>query len=199
MSLTNTQLNELAKRMGFKLEAVVFKSELEDMKLKHNVGYIVNLENEFDDDGERNEGSHYVCLQSNKNVNGKIENIYLDSYGVAPPEEVLHFLGVKHVPYNTKDVQSLQAHTCGWYCASFLYYINAYHNRTKSLYDDAEHYTNLFKDLNTSSDHKFNEYVLKSMFQSSDPKIRAMHPVSVFGPGDIRSIADPNSITKREH
>jgi hypothetical protein len=26
-----------------------------------------------------------------------------------------------------------------------------------------------------------------------------MHPVSVFGPGDIRSIADPNSITKREH
>jgi hypothetical protein len=57
----------------------------------------------------------------------------------------------------------------------------------------------LFKDLNTSTDHKYNEFVLKSMFQSNDPKIRAMHPVSVFGPGDIRSIADPNSITKREH
>ena len=44
MSLTNTQLNELAKRMGFKLEAVVFKSELEDMKLKHNVPYICNIQ-----------------------------------------------------------------------------------------------------------------------------------------------------------
>ena len=46
MSLTNTQLNDLAKRMGFKLEAVVFKSELKDMKLKHNVGYVVNLEDD---------------------------------------------------------------------------------------------------------------------------------------------------------
>ena len=190
MSLTNTQLNDLAKRMGFKLEAVVFKSELKDMKLKHNVPYICNLENEFTDDGERNDGSHYTCFQSNKNINGKVENIYLDSYGVAPPEEVLDFLKVKHVPYNTKDLQSLQQHTCGWYCVAFLYFINAYHNRTKSLYDDADHFIQLFKDLNTSSDHKYNEYVLKLFFQSSCPKIRAANPVTVFAPGDFRSVPD---------
>ena len=170
MSLTNTQLNDLAKRMGFKLEAVVFKSELKDMKLKHNVGYICNLENEFTDDGERNDGSHYTCFQSNKNVNGKVENIYLDSFGVGPPEEVLDFLKVKHVPYNTKDLQSLQAHTCGWYCAAFLYYINAYPGRTKSLYDDCECFTDLFKDMNTNSDHKYNEFVLKCFFQSKPKK-----------------------------
>ena len=190
MSLTNTQLNDLAKRMGFKLEAVVFKSELKDMKLKHNVGFICNLEDEYDSDGERNDGSHYTCFQSNKNVNGKVENIYFDSYGIAPPEEVLDFLGVKHVPYNTKDLQSLTAHTCGWYCLSFLYYINVYPERTKSLYDDCEHYTDLFLDLNTNSDHKYNEYVLRHFFQSSNPKIRAANPVSVFSPVDFRK--DPH-------
>lgn len=190
MSLTNTQLNDLAKRMGFKLEAVVFKSELKDMKLKHNVGYICNLEDEYDSDGERNDGSHYTCFQSNKNVNGKIENIYFDSFGIAPPEEVLDFLGVKHVPYSTKDIQSLQQHFCGWACAGFLYFINAYHNRTKSLYDDAEHFTDLFKDLNTSSDHKYNEFTLKCMFQSSCPKIRAANPVTVFSPGDFRPVPE---------
>ena len=190
MSLTNTQLNDLAKRMGFKLEAVVFKSELKDMKLKHNVGFICNLEDEYDSDGERNDGSHYTCFQSNKNVNGKVENIYFDSFGIGPPEEVLDFLGVKHVPYSTKDVQSLQQHFCGWACVAFLYFINAYHNRTKSLYDDADHFIQLFKDLNTSSDHKYNEYVLKSMFQSSCPKIRAANPVTVFAPGDFRPVPE---------
>ena len=47
--LSNVQVEDLAKRMGVKLEAVCFKSELKDMKLKYNVGYIINLENEFDE------------------------------------------------------------------------------------------------------------------------------------------------------
>ena len=199
MSLTNTQLNELAKRMGFKLEAVVFKSELEDMKLKHNVPYICNIQNQFDEDGTPNDGTHYVCFQSNKNVNGKIENIAFDSFGISPCQEILDFLGVKHVPYCTKDIQSLQLGFCGWACLSFLYYINVYPNRTKSLYHDAEAFSDLFEDLNTSTDHKLNEYVVKSFFRPSCPVLREKYPLTIFKEGDIRSIADPDSITKKEH
>ena len=198
MSLTNTQLNDLAKRMKVPLEAVVFKSELVGMKLKHNRSYIINLANEFDEDGKLNDGSHYTCFQSNKNVNGKVENIYFDSFGVDCPKEVLNFLGVKHVPYNTKEIQSIQLGFCGWACLAFLYYINVYPDRTKSLYDDCEYFTDLFHDLNKSSDHKFNEFVLKCFFRPSDPKLREKYPLSIFGKDDIQNIADPNSITKRD-
>ena len=123
-------------------------------------------------------------------MNGKVENIYFDSYGIAPPEEVLDFLGVKHVPYNTKDIQSLQQHFCGWACCAFLYYINAYHNRTKSLYDDAEGFTEVFKDLNTSSDHKYNEFVLECFFRPSTKELSEKYPVSVFAPGDFRPVPE---------
>jgi hypothetical protein len=54
MSLTNTELISLAKRMDIPLEAVVFKSQLKDMKLKYNRSYIINLEDEFDYDEEGN-------------------------------------------------------------------------------------------------------------------------------------------------
>ena len=46
MSLTDHELKSLAKRMGFKLEHVVFKSQLEEMDVEYNCPYIINLENE---------------------------------------------------------------------------------------------------------------------------------------------------------
>ena len=198
MSLTNTQLMDLSKRMHVPLHGVYFKSELIGMKVKHNVCYIINIQDELDENGRENDGSHYTCLQSNKNVNGKVENIFFDSYGVPPCDEILKFLNVKHVPYNTVDIQSLQLSFCGWSCLAFLYWINVYEKRTGSLYHDCESFTELFEDLNKSSNHKHNEFVIKSFFRRTDPKIRAKYPVSVFGKGDIRQIADPNTITKED-
>ncbi len=77
MSLTNTQLMDLSKRMRVPLHGVYFKSELIGMKVKHNVCYIINIQDELDENGRKNDGSHYTCFQSNKNVNGKVENIFL--------------------------------------------------------------------------------------------------------------------------
>ena len=42
--LSNIQVEDLAKRMGIRLEGVYFKSQLKEMKLKPNVAYIINLE-----------------------------------------------------------------------------------------------------------------------------------------------------------
>jgi len=169
--LTDEQIEDLAVRMDIPLVFVGFKDNLAKEKLQYNKSYIINMENEFDDDGKPNDGSHWVALQINKYPNGKIEPIYFDSYGSQPPEIVKTFVG-QYVPYNKKDIQSLVANFCGWASLAFLHYINAYDRRTRSLYNDVEDFLDLFDDLNTSVDWKKNEYILKMFFQSKDPSKR---------------------------
>jgi hypothetical protein len=166
--LTNVQVQDLAKRMGIKLEAVCFKSELKEMKLKHNVAYIINLQDEYDENGEPNEGSHYTCFLYNKypKKDCRDEYAYFDSYGVAPPDEVLKFCGVNDMPYNMIDMQSLMADCCGFFCLAFLYYINVFQGRTMDFYRDCEHFTSLFYDLNKTTNWKENEMVLKMFFRN---------------------------------
>jgi hypothetical protein len=178
MSLTNIQVFDLAKRMRVPLVFCDFKSKLKDTQLQYNKSYIVNLENEFDEHGHRNEGSHYTAFQVNRYPNGKIEKVYFDSYGQPPPLEVEAFVGGK-IPYNTRDCQSLMNNACGFYCLSFLHFINSYEERSKDLYSDCEAFTNLFEDLEKSNDWKKNEWVLKNFFRSADPSKRT--PIDVMG------------------
>jgi len=172
MSLTDTQLKELAKKMGFNLESVCFKDEL-PYKVKSNTSYIINLENEFDEDGEPNSGTHWCCFQVNKYPNGKVEPIYFDPYGMPPPEivkkTVERSFGQK-LPFCEKDIQSLMNNACGWYCCAFLHFINASQYRTNDLYQDVGTFLEMFDDLNKSIDFKKNEYILKHFFQSPDIK-----------------------------
>jgi len=199
--LTNFQITDLAKRMDIPLEGVFFKCQLKDMKLKFNKSYIINLEDEYDEDGNRNDGSHYTCFQYNKYPNGDHKVIYFDSYGVVAPEEVLKFCNVKEIPHNTKDIQSLMNDACGWYCLAFLHFINSWKQRSGDLYEDCEHFTSLFYDLNVERDFKFNEYVLKMFFKS--PNDTRPHTVAdvgfTFKPDNenvAAGIADVNTITK---
>jgi hypothetical protein len=177
--LSDDQLFHLADAMGFKLEAICFKDELPN-KLKFNVGYIINLQNSEDEEGKQNEGSHWTALQVNKYPSGLIEPIYFDPYGQPPPESVKKFVEKcgKHLPYTDKDVQSLLAGVCGYYCAAFLYWINAYPGRMKDLYVDVAQFLHFFNDLNESADFKFNELMLKQFFRSKDPSNRS--PIELF-------------------
>jgi hypothetical protein len=176
MSLTNTQVWELAEKMRVPLVFCDFKSKLKNKKLQYNKSYVVNMEDEFDEDGHRNSGSHYVCFQLNQYPNGKKESIYFDSFGAPQPDTITDFVG-GIMPHNDKDVQSLMNEACGWYCLAFLHYINAYDGKTGDLYTDANHFIALFDDLNKSKDHLKNEFILKHFFRSADPKLRK--PVSV--------------------
>ena len=172
--LTDNQLVELSHKMNFPLDGVYFKDEL-PKKLKYNTGYIINLENSEDEEGNQNEGSHWTCLQVNKYPNGKIEPFFFDPYGQPPSEAIKEFIKEntgKNLPYNTKDVQSLMNNACGWFCSAFLHFVNTWDNRTKDFYYDVENFLDLFDDLNTSIDWKKNEWVLKQFFQSKDPSKR---------------------------
>lgn len=205
MSLTNYQIIDLAKRMGTLLERICFKDELIEEPLVFNKGYIVNLQNSVNEMGKANDGTHYVAFFVKKCPNGKVEPIAFDSYGVAPCQEIMDFInGGKTPPYNKIDIQSICGEMCGWYCLAFLYYISVYPKRCHSLYDDAEHFCDLFEDLNKSSDWKYNEYVLKTFFRSSDKAVRDANPIGVFGDAKkgsqfnyAKGIADINTVNSK--
>jgi hypothetical protein len=164
--LTDDQIYDLAKKMDIPLERCCFKSELADKKLKYNKSYIVNMQNELDEHGKPNEGTHYVCCQANKYPNGKISKIYFDSYGMPPPQEVEIFLGTGFVPHSKIDIQSLMNGACGYYCLAFLHFINAFEHRSKDLYTDAHDFTDLFDDLGVEKNHLKNEFTLQQFFMS---------------------------------
>jgi hypothetical protein len=188
--LTDTQLEDLSKRMNIPLEMVCFKDELPN-KIAYNKSYIINLDNSVDEEGNENEGTHWTCLQVNKYPDGKIEPFFFDPYGAPPSENIKKFVldnTGKKLPYNTKDLQSLMNNACGYYCLALLHYINAWEHRTKDLYDDVACFLEYFDDLNKSIDWKKNEYILKMFFQSSDPNKRK----------EIEVIADPDEIHKQD-
>lgn len=193
MSLTDTQIRELAERMEVPLVFCDFKDNLQG-KLKYNKSYIINMDDEFDEDGQRNTGSHYTCFQVNKYSSGNVEGLYFDSFGMPPPQIVEEFVGMK-LPYATKDIQSLMNSACGWYCLAFLHFINSSEYRSGDLYSDAGAFTEMFDDLNTSCDHLKNEYILKHFFRSKDPEKRT--PVEIKGLS-VKDVADPNTITSED-
>lgn len=195
MSLTDTQIWDLAKRMNVPLVFCGFKDELKGKKLQYNKSYIINMEDEFDEHGERNEGSHYTCFQVNKYPNEKKEGLYFDSFGMPPPKIVEDFCGMK-MPYATKDIQSLMNSACGWYCLAFLHYINSSEHRSGDLYTDAGDFTDIFDDLNKSCDHLKNEFLLKHFFRSADPEKRK--PVEMKGMNVVSSPANPESIINQD-
>jgi len=172
--LTDEQIEDLAQRMGVPLQGCFFKDEL-PKRIVTNHAYLINIQDSEDDNGNRNEGTHWTYLQVNKTPNGTIQPIYFDPYGQPPPESVKKAVTKNfdlYLPYTKKDVQSLMNNACGFFCLAFGHFINKCPLRTCDLYNDVEEFLDIFDDLNTSIDWKKNEYLLKMFFQSEDPTKR---------------------------
>jgi len=190
MSLTDGQIRELCEKMNIPLATtcgIIFKDEMPN-EIEYNKSYFINLDDEYNEDGTLNQGSHWTCFQVAKYPNGLVEPMYCDFYGMPPPEIVKNKLMKfckKKVPFNTKDIQSLMANCCGWYCCAYLHFINNFSHRTGEIYLDTENFLEFFDDLNTSTNFMKNEYILKLFFQSKDPSLRQ----------EIKTIADSESIT----
>jgi len=173
--LTDSQIEQLCNKMNVPLEAVIFKDQVPST-FKFNKSYIINLDDEFDEKGNLQSGSHWTCLQINKYPNGKIQGIYFDSFGIVAPKSIIETYkkttGHNHFAHNTKDIQSLMSDACGWYCCAFLHFINNFSHRTKDLFNDTENFLEMFDDLNKSVDFKKNEFILRQFFQPKDPALR---------------------------
>ena len=185
MSLTDSQILDLAQRMSIQLSDVCFNDELE-APLQYNKSYIINLEDSIDEYGQPNDGTHWVFLQVNEYPNNKTEAIYFDPYGQPPPENIKDVVknttGKKGLPYTERDVQSLMNNACGFYCLALGHFINASQYRSGNFYNDVNAFLEMFDDLNKSVDFKKNEYILKHFFRSTDPKLRT--EIEVIKPTD---------------
>ena len=88
---------------------VISRDQIKDCIPRHS--FVINL-NESDEPG-----SHWVAM-----VFGSDLILYFDSFGLAPPEEVL-MLRKKHrvnVAFNSTHYQAFTSVLCGYYCLFFL-------------------------------------------------------------------------------
>lgn len=169
--LSNVEIEDLSKRMNIPLEYVGYKDYLKyELPIKTNKSYIINLHDE-DDEGN---GSHWTAFQVNK-YKGDHQVIYFDPIGAPPPEYLKKIIKQqfnKYMNYNTKNVQSIVADTCGYWCLGFLHWINNKRFTSGNLYIDTERFLAFFDDLNHVNDFQKNEFMLKQFFKSSDPSKR---------------------------
>lgn len=203
MALSDSQIQDLCKKMLIPFAECCFKNELE-APLEFNKSYFINIEDSHDEDGNENDGTHWTFLQCNKYPNDKIESIYFDSYGMPPPKNVKDVVeettGKKGLPYTERDVQSLLNNACGYYCLALGHYINSSPYRTGHLYKDVNDFVDMFDDLNVSIDFKKNEFILKHFFRSSDANKRV--PIEIDNiskdnekaKGDINAFEIPCSV-----
>ena len=174
--LSDQQLHILAKRMHFPIAGCFWKDELQSTDLKQNTNYIINLESEFDDDGNPNSGSHWTCLCISKR-SGSVFPMYFDSFGQRPPQHLVDIVQKrfkKKINFCEKNIQSMVTGVCGYYVASFLHFITAFPQRTGDILTDSSLFLELFNDLNEVSDYRKNEWMLRLFFQSGDGKLRGL-------------------------
>jgi len=163
----------MATKMRVPLEAVCFKDKLPP--LKYNRAYVVNMMDELSEEGVDNPGSHWVAFQIEKQGSGEARPMYVDSFGMGPPTEVsdaVHKFCCKKLAWSSKNLQSLQADSCGFYALAWLHFVNASQYRRGHIYTDTEGFLDMFVDLNFDHDFKRNEFILKHFFRSDNPAER---------------------------
>jgi hypothetical protein len=127
------------------------KDELKSHKPKTG-NYIINLQS-----STSGNGTHWMSMKiSNKQC------FYQDSFGVAPPKEVINFC--KRIPnsrlaFSEIQMQEITTETCGYFAIGLLIHLNR--TKNKNIYKSAGEYINQF-----SYDSKKNNTILKNFFRN---------------------------------
>lgn len=122
-----------------------------------NGSFVINMENDKDDKGNINPGSHWVALFIDHHMNP----YYFDSFGFPPPQDVIKFCKKtnKKIAYSQKQIQDVKSHCCGYYALSFCKYMSNKSDPRLSTLNKFDNFLNMFSD-----DVKKNEQILKSFF-----------------------------------
>jgi hypothetical protein len=146
-TLTNLDIPTICAKLKIPLIQCCCKDQL---KIKNEGGYIINLANSFDA-----EGTHWTAVFfKNKQL------FYFDSFGFIFPKEVGKFrrlTTIKKIYYSQQQIQNLPQHCCGWYCILFLKYMISLEGELTSRY---EKFLELF-----SSDFSKNDDILENKLE----------------------------------
>ena len=149
--LSNHDIDELVTKMGISnFKGCYYKDKI--TKIQPNSSYIINLNSELDEHGNRNSGSHWCCLVTDDMK----QCIYFDSYGEREPNELRNLLKCNQykIGHTSKNIQSLMSNLCGFFCLSFIHFLSISKFRTKNIINDASIYLDLFEDLDRTNDVK---------------------------------------------
>lgn len=124
--LYSDEIENILNKHHYYINGVYSKDEI-PKELK-NGWYVINMQST--NEGDRH-GSHWVCFKYSPEI---IE--YFDAFGFAPPNEIMQIPTKQGIIYNAKEIQDINASTCGWYCIgciiskNFNQYINIFSNNT---------------------------------------------------------------------
>lgn len=114
MSLTNLELEEIAKSLNLPLVSCCSKDQLPKRRIVGS--YYINLQNH--DEGN---GTHWVFAR----IFPCGKAIYFDSFGVYMPTEVKDFLKpFEPIAYSNRQIQDLKSSNCGRYCVLIDYFFS---------------------------------------------------------------------------
>ena len=97
-------------------------------------------------------GTHWVVMKY-----GDDEIIYCDSMGFYPPIEVMQ-KAKSNIIYNSKQIQDINATSCGWFCIAFT--LNDSKNPNMSSETKFKRFINMF-----CNDTRKNDGILKQFLQ----------------------------------
>ena len=165
--LSNFDIDELILKMNIpNFKGCFYKDALQ--KIQPNSSYIINLNSELDENGNRNAGSHWVALV----VDDMKRAIYHDSYGENCPTEIKNLLKSSQykIAHTSKNIQSLMSNLCGFFCLAFINFLTVSKFRTKNIINDASIFLDLFEDLDQVDDVYKNEFILSLFFTDKQSK-----------------------------
>jgi len=162
--LSNFDIERIARKMKLPIKGVYSKDELQNVK--REIGsYYVNMEN-----ANEGGGSHWVLAkiydddsrndEDDAKETHKVGALYFDPFGLDMPREVERFLSpFKPIPYNNRQIQSLQSTQCGWYCIACDYSLE-YRQNDDTYLEDYEKFLALWSNKPTD-----NLKLLKALFK----------------------------------
>lgn len=115
---SDAELKNIARRLHIPLVWIGNKDLLPDDNTEAG-GYIVNLQDDMDADGNDLPGTHWTAFLIDSG-----ECAYSDSFGFPPPAQVQKFLQpYRPYSYTSTQIQNTQTGHCGKYCLFFLHYM----------------------------------------------------------------------------
>ena len=165
--LPNHDISSLVEKLNIpNFRGCFYRDKLKTIQPKSS--YIINLNSELDEHGNRNKGSHWVALLTDDMK----QCIYFDSYGEKEPNELRNLLKCNQykIRHTNKNIQSFMSNLCGFFCLSFIFFLSISKFRTKNIINDASIYLDLFEDLDKVDDVYKNEFILSLFFTDTESK-----------------------------
>jgi len=154
MTLSNFQLEDMAKQLNIPIKQISMKDELPEYREEGN--YIINLESTY-----QGRGTHWTALVVQPNI-----SFYFDAFGELPSVEVEDFAKQNKKPlyFNNWIIQDINSSLCGFYCIAYLKYVTEY-RKTKPLQVISNDFINLFRDNTRENGEILKKYLSKYNFK----------------------------------